>query len=84
MSDSIVQVHLVRRVHSDTQTLSDNTIETPYVQSVDDYLFQKQQQIHDVHSEMVAYVTERSTVVQGLIQDFQDVLDGINANEGVT
>ena len=84
MSDSCVQVHLVRRVHCDTQTPNESYLNTPYVQSAEDYLFQKQQQIHDLHSEMVVFVTERSTLVQQLIQDFQDVLDGINVNEGVT
>ena len=83
-SDSSVQVHLVRRLHCGTQTPNDNHSDLPYVQSVEDYLFQQHQKIHDLHSEMVVFVTERSTLVQGLIHDLQYILDEINKDEGVT
>ena len=48
----------------------------PYVQSLDDYLFLKQQELHDLQVELIALVDARSQKMASEINELENILLG--------
>ena len=72
------QVDHVYQIQTETQTPYTEHIDQPYVQSMDDYLFQKHQELHDLQSDLFHYLEIRSHKIQRLtdeIRSLKDILD---------
>ena len=65
------QVDSVHQIEAESQTPYEDQTDQTYVQSMDDYLFQKYQELHELQSEFVYVLEARSHKIQKLAEDIE-------------
>ena len=74
----------VHEIKCATQTPNTDQLDQPFVQSMDDYLFQKQQELHSLNSDFLAFLNARENKIKVLSEEMKYLKDIRSDDDRIT